>query len=142
MMMMTMTISCKFIYLEFEYDYYDDDGDKSMALECPYCDHIWQPKVLSPMACPKCKRYFADDNLPGEIDNYVPQGRIKRPVVASIPKTNHPSPSAYVQCYRGARFGTCGERAVIKLGKHSYCLEHGIEKLKELQGEMEDKELS
>ena len=130
-----------FIYLEFEYDYYDDDGDKIMALECPFCDHVWEPKVPSPMACPKCKRYFSDDKLPGEIDNYVPQGRIKRPVVASVPRANHPSLKAYVQCYRGARFGECGERAVMKFGKHSYCYEHAMEKLKELKDGMDVEEL-
>ena len=112
-----------------------------MALECPFCDHVWEPKVLSPVACPKCKRYFTDDRLAGEIDNYVPQGRIKKPVDASIPKTNHPNPKAYVQCYRGQRKGKCGERAVMKLGKHSYCYEHAVERLKELSEEMETEEL-
>lgn len=111
-----------------------------MALECPYCQHEWQPKVPNPLACPKCKRYFTVANLPGEADGYEPQGRIKEPIIASLPKTNHPSPSAYVQCYRGQRFGSCGERAVMKLGKHSYCLEHAIEKLKEEQEAMESED--
>ena len=112
-----------------------------MALECPFCDHVWEPKVPEPRACPRCKRYFADDNLPGEIDNYSPQARIRRPVEASVPKANHPNPKAYVQCYRGAKFGTCGERAVMKLGKHSYCYKHAMEKLKELNEEMDAEEL-
>ena len=112
-----------------------------MALECPYCGHAWQPKVPNPLACPKCKRYFTVDKLPRDVDDYVPQGRIKALVIASIPDPKHPNPSAYVQCYRGQRFGSCGERAVMKLGKHSYCYEHAVEKLKELQGEMETEKL-
>lgn len=112
-----------------------------MALECPFCDHVWDPKVPSPMACPRCKRYFSDDKFPGEIDNYTPQGRIRKPVEASVPRTNHPNPKAYVQCYRSTRSGECSERALIKLGKHSYCYQHGIEKMKELRDGVQDQEL-
>lgn len=131
-----------FIYLEIKYVVGDDYGDENMALECPYCLHKWQPKVPNPLACPKCKRYFTVDSLPGETDEYEPQERIKGPVLASIPDAKHPNPSAYVQCYRGQRFGSCGKRAVIKLGKHSYCYEHAMEKLKEIQEEIEAEDLS
>ncbi len=141
MIIMTMTTSCKFIYLGVDYDYYYDNGEILVALRCPYCRHVWQPKVPSPVACPKCKRYFTENKQAGEEDGYEPQQRIKGPVDASIPKTNHPNPKAYVQCYRGTRSGECGEKALIKLGKHSYCYEHGVQKMKELRDGVEDQEL-
>ncbi len=141
MIIMTMTISCRFIYLKVDYDYYYDNGDTIMALRCPYCDHVWQPKVLVPRACPKCKRYFTKSKQAGEEDEYVPQERIKEPVEASLPKTNHPNPKAYVQCYLGTKFGDCTGRAVMKLGKYSYCYEHAMERLKEINEEMDAEEL-
>jgi len=107
-----------------------------MGLECPFCGHIWQPKVPNPVACPKCKRYFTVDKQAGVAD-YEPQEKVKLPVEASVPRLDSPNPSAYVQCYRGQRFGDCGERAIIKIGKHSYCYEHAIEELQRLQAEIE-----
>jgi len=30
-------------------------------LMCPFCGHKFEPRVDSPVSCPKCKRYFTDD---------------------------------------------------------------------------------
>lgn len=27
-------------------------------VQCPHCEYTWTPRVVSPMSCPRCHRYF------------------------------------------------------------------------------------
>lgn len=34
------------------------------ALRCPFCGYIWEPKVMQPRCCPRCKRHWVKDKEP------------------------------------------------------------------------------
>ncbi len=94
------------------------------ALRCPYCKHVWGPRVTSPKACPKCKRFFT--KLEAEkLDVEVMQEWIVKPFKADVAEIKHIAPC-----------DTCSDRnqphegIYIWLdGKPKYCLTHLIEEI-------------
>ena len=94
------------------------------ALKCPYCQHIWQPRVKNPKACPHCKRHFKEGYRTETVDIEVKQDWIDRPIEIRIEPTDN-----IVLCNSCSNRGYAHEGVFIWIDKKRYCTTHIIENI-------------
>jgi len=112
-----------FKYLERDYIFWRNK--LPMGLECPYCEYQWIPRVVAPIECPRCKRHFTDNVLPGRVDVESSEWLRKLPEVKQV-NIKSPNPYAYIQCAKCLEEEKDVE-AIINIGGKSYCEKHADE---------------
>ena len=94
-----------------------------MALECPFCGYVWEPRVKSPRCCPRCKRGWTKGRAPKEVAEEVSQEWMHKLPIGGVVDSVE---GGYTSCAICIALDDDTEGAYVWM-KETYCLRHFID---------------